>query len=243
MADDRDLIARSPLIPALEASGGALLSDLAGWRVVRQYSAPAEELAAAATDVVLADESPCGKFLLQGQNGAPIVEGIIDSPVPSICSVLQVEGSQVGIECSFTVFRLRADLFFFDSSAGYAQALALLLEEHSGSSVYVTDITHGRSQFRVVGPACRSLLSKLCGLDFGEAAFPHLACRETSLAQTKQLIARHDVTLPSRAVVPSFTIIGGRALGAYVWETIMIAGTEYGIAPMGVTAADQIREG
>lgn len=243
MADDRDLLARSPLIAALEASGAALLCDLAGWRVVSQYSAPEEELATAATDVVLADESPCGKFLLEGKNGAEIVEGIIDSPVPAICSGLQVEVSQGGVECSFTVFRLRTDLFFFDSSTGHTQALALLLEEHNGSSVYVTDITHGRSQFRVVGPACRSLLSKLCGLDFGEAAFPHLACRETSLARTKQLITRHDVTLPSYAVVPSFTIIGGRSLGAYVWETIMIAGTEYGIAPMGATAVDQIREG
>ena len=93
----------------------------------------------------------------------------------------------------------------------------------------VTDLTHGRSELRLVGPAAPELLSKVCGLDFDPGRFPDGDARQSSVARTRQLIVRGDV-----GGLPSYSLIGGRSLGAYLWDTLMQAGAEFSIAPLGL---------
>ena len=51
---------------------------------------------------------------------------------------------------------------------------------------------------------------------------------QTSVAKTHQLIIRADV-----ADLPAYRLIGGRDLGAYVWDTLMEAGRDLQLSPIG----------
>ena len=79
----------------------------------------------------------------------------------------------------------------------------------------MTDVTHGRSEIRVVGPASTSLMRKVCGLDFHPEAFPDGAARQSDVAKTTQLVIRRDI-----GELPAFSVIGARSLGAYLWDTM-----------------------
>ena len=107
--------------------------------------------------------------------------------------------------------------------------------------VTVTDVTHGRSELTIVGPRGPRLLSRLCGLDFQTQAFPNNYARQSSLAKTSQLIIRSDCLSASGAeTIVAFTLIGARSLAAYLWETVLEAGRDLDIAPIGQAALVQL---
>jgi sarcosine oxidase gamma subunit len=69
----------------------------------------------------------------------------------------------------------------------------------------------------------------LCGLDFHPAAFPKGSAKQSSVAKTTQLVVCHDL-----AETAAYSIIGGRSLAAYLWETILVAGRDLGVRPVGI---------
>lgn len=244
------LLKSSP-IEDLARKQGAAMGERAGWRVVRRFGSPADELRAAREDVALADETPNGKLLLEGADAAAVVESAFAIPALAINGGAAFEHG--------SIYRLRRDLFFISTVPGSERPVAeqadaaarslLLLPSgpppasggsgggtpgESNAFVTLTDITHGNAEFRVVGPDSAALLSKLCGLDFHPRVFPNQCAKQSSLAKTVQLIIRRDV-----GALPAYSIIGGRSLGAYLWEAILRAGHEFGIAPLG---NDTIRE-
>jgi glycine cleavage system aminomethyltransferase T len=58
---------------------------------------------------------------------------------------------------------------------------------------------------------------------------------QTSVAKTHQLIIRADVI-----DLPAYRLIGGRALGAYVWDTLMEAGRDLQLSPIGCQALERL---
>ncbi|MDP6793529.1 MAG: sarcosine oxidase subunit gamma family protein, partial [Anaerolineales bacterium] len=128
------------------------------------------------------------------------------------------------------VYALRPDLFFVATAPGVETELVdrvRAVDADAGGLAIVTDVTSGRAQIRVTGSLCRQLLPKLCGLDFGENSFMDGCAKTSSLAKTTQLILRCD-----RDGILSFGIVGGRSLGAYLWEMMLQAGREWGITPV-----------
>ena len=79
----------------------------------------------------------------------------------------------------------------------------------------VTDITHGRGVLRAQGPDTARMLSKVCGLDFSEGAFPDYHAAQSSLAKVKALIIRRD-----EDNLPTFLIVSDRSLTAYVSDVV-----------------------
>ena len=94
----------------------------------------------------------------------------------------------------------------------------------------MTDVTHGRAQFRLTGPGTVDLLSRLCALDFDDSRFPDGTARQTSVAKTTQLVIRDDL---HEGTGPSYRLIGARSLAAYLWQTILEAGRDLGVRPLG----------
>jgi glycine cleavage system aminomethyltransferase T len=89
----------------------------------------------------------------------------------------------------------------------------------------------------LIGPRCRQILSKVCALDFHPDSFPQLGVKVTSLAKTRQIIMRRD-----RPGLPAFSLAGAPSLAAYVWDTLLEAGREFGLVPIGLAALRQLEE-
>ena len=207
---------------------GATFTEQREWCIPEVYTTLEAEVAAARERIALADEMPNGKLLVEGDQAESVLMDAFD------LESLKINEGRDGI------YRLRNDLFFISTPSGREVSAQKKLTTASATSeqfVTVTDITHGRAEIRVVGPDSQALLSKVCGLDLHPSAFPNEAAKQSSLAKTTQLIIRRDI-----GELPAFSIIGTQSLGPYVWDTMMEAGKEFGLVPIGRTALDVLAD-
>ena len=204
---------------------GAHLTEVAGWQVPERFGDGATEERAARGGVALGDETPRAKLLVQGDDAARVIAAATGLAAPRVG---EVSGGRV------TACGLRPDLLLVAAGPGEGEGILKALEDTAARApglVTVTDVTHGRFEYRIVGPQAPRLLSKVCGLDFDDSAFPDRRARETSVARVKALVVRADA-----GELPGFRLLGGRAPGAYVWDVLMEAGAEFDIAPIGAAA-------
>jgi sarcosine oxidase subunit alpha len=207
---------------------GAQFTEQRRWRIPEVYTTLEDEITAAREGVVLADESPNGKLTIEGDGAESVLSAAFDVPTLAIG-----EGFN-------RIYRLRSNFFFISTPPGGETAARKKLTttvEKSEQFVTVTDITHGWSEIRVIGPASQELLSKVCGLDFHPTAFPDGAAKQSSLVKTAQLIIRRDID-----ELPTFSIIGAQSLGAYIWDTMVEAGQEFGLLPIGRSALGMLED-
>ena len=203
-----------------------------GWRVAAVYSTVEEEVARARDGVALADESPRGKIRIEGEEAAEVLEAAF---APGSLAL----GAGTAIE-SGHLYRLRPDLFHLGTAPGAEEAArekVAAAAKSAGLPVSATDVTEGCAEIRVVGAAGRELMSKVCGLDFDPAAFPDGGARQTSVAKTAQLVIRRDL-----GPLPAYSLVGARSLGAYLWITLAEAGGQWGLAPLGRRALEELEK-
>lgn len=88
----------------------------------------------------------------------------------------------------------------------------------------VVDLTHVRSMFRLIGDHAATLLSRICALDFSDGMFPSGAAARTLVAGVATELVRDDVDS-----VQSYLVLPSSSFGAYLWDVIEDAGTEFDI--------------
>ena len=94
--------------------------------------------------------------------------------------------------------------------------------ERTRCSARATDYRHGTAVVSLSGSAAPHVLSKVCGLDFAEAAFPDLQVRQTSAAKIETLIVRCD-----EDALRVYLLHVHRPFGQYMWHTLGDAALEF----------------
>ncbi len=90
--------------------------------------------------------------------------------------------------------------------------------------VSVIDHTHSRALFRLTGDRGRSLLEKVCSLDWSDQMMPDGAVCSASLAKVTVDLVRNDVDGER-----SYLIACDRSFAQYLFDAIVDAGQEFGI--------------
>lgn len=221
-----DTAVKQTPIDDIARAAGAAFEEEAGWRVVRGFGQDEAGVQAARRGVALADCSARGKVLVEGAEAMSVVQEAWGVAELEVGRGAPIDGGHV--------YRLRDDGCFLSVEPAMATEAARRAEAAAQTAetlAVVTDVTHGRGELWLVGPAARTLLSRLCGLDFHPDVFANHTARESSVAKTKQLIIRRDV-----GRTPAFALIGGRSLAAYLWETALEAGRDLEVVPVGRAA-------
>jgi len=214
---------RSPLHSVTE-SLGAQYSEQAGWLVPQDFGDGVAETAALRSAAGLIDASARGKLFIEGEQATQVMQELWATPNMAI-------GAGAVISTG-TLFRLRLDLhLLFTEPGAEIEAMQALEAAKTEHLLTVTDRTHGQAMLLLVGPASREVLSRLCGLDLHPSAFPNLSTQTSSVAKTRQIIIRQDV-----GDLPVFALIGAGSLAAYLWKTILVAGRDLGLIPVGQAA-------
>jgi sarcosine oxidase subunit alpha len=102
---------------------------------------------------------------------------------------------------------------------------------------HLTDVTSVYAGMALIGPRSREVLHKLTAIDVRPTALPDGACAETALAGVHALLLYADL-----GTLPSYEIYVTRDVAEFVWETLLDAGREYGIVPIGFLAYRSIRD-
>jgi heterotetrameric sarcosine oxidase gamma subunit len=192
-----------------------------GWQVAQNFGK-----AASTESVALCDQSHRGKIRIEGQTAG----AMLDADELAIGVGKAVDDGRV--------YRLRRDLFFVTTVAGAVADVAGSLTTQAANSpdlITVTDVTHGNAELWLIGPNSAELLSRLCGLDFHNSQLQDGTAKQSSIAKTTQLIIRRDL-----GEQPAYALIGGRSLAAYLWQTILEAGQDLGIQPIGSTVLESL---
>lgn len=193
----------------------AEFAELDGWQVAHRFGQAADM-----ESVALSDQSHNGKIRIEGRTAGMM----LDADELAVGAGKAVKYGRI--------YRLRRDLFFVTTEAGTVADVAgslTTLAADQPDLITVTDVTHGNAELWLIGPQSTELLSRLCGLDFHDSQFPNGTAKQSSVAKTTQLIIRRDL-----GDVPAYAIIGGRSLAAYLWQTILEAGQDLGIQPIGL---------
>jgi heterotetrameric sarcosine oxidase gamma subunit len=221
----------SPL-HAIHRGLGAQFEYQAGWQIPKAYTSLPVEAAVLRERVGVVDVSAVSKLLVKGDEAQGLLTTMFDT-VPAEPGLVSEMNAQDG---RGYIARLTADEFLVITSPGTegdtAQRLRTNQESHF---VTVVDQTSGLAGLLVAGPNSRELLSKLCGLSFAPADFPDRRMAQTSLAKVHALIVHAD-----RGDLPAFELYFERPYGVYVWEAVLDAGAEFGIAPCGWEATSSL---
>ena len=105
-----------------------------------------------------------------------------------------------------------------------------------GDGVHITNVTEDNAAFNLAGPESRKVLSELTDADLPNEAMPYMSVRDVTLAGVSCRLMRIGFTGEL-----SYEIHCPASYGLHVWEAIMAAGTEFGIAPFGVEAQRVLR--
>jgi heterotetrameric sarcosine oxidase gamma subunit len=160
--------------------------------------------------------------------GAPIVriQGPAGEPLQGLFQAVPAKPSDVVELGQGLLARLRPQEFYlFGKTVEAVLPTAAELDRHFAGSeqpIHATNYTHGQAVIWLAGPAAPQLLSKICGLDFREQAFPNRQVKQTSVAKIKALIVRDD-----EGDIPAYFLHVTRPMGQYFWETLWDAGQEF----------------
>jgi heterotetrameric sarcosine oxidase gamma subunit len=126
--------------------------------------------------------------------------------------------------------RLAADHALLLTEAGQEEAVREALAVR-GKEGYVTDVTSVLAGLALVGPRAREIMRKLTALNVESVALPDGACAETGVAGVHAVLLRADL-----GELPAYEIYVTRDVAEFVWDTLLDAGREYGLTPLGLSA-------
>lgn len=142
------------------------------------------------------------------------------------------------IESEMTVTRLAQDHYYVLSAAvGELHDLDMLTQgKRHGEDVTIVNISDDYGMLVLAGPRARDVLAKLTDADLGNNAFPWLSAREIDVAgvPTRALRVNYAGELGWELHHPMASMAG-------LYDAVMAAGEEFGIANFGVYALNSLR--
>jgi heterotetrameric sarcosine oxidase alpha subunit len=245
-------IRRAPL-HEWHAAHGAKFVEAGQWLRPRAYLRPGESFDAAWRREVLAvrgaagicDVSTLGKIDVQGPDATAFLERVYCNGFASLAVgrcryglMLREDGMVLD---DGTVTRIGEHHYFLTTTTANAgRAMAhleyLLQTAWSELKVRVASITDQYGQIALAGPRSRDALRKLVDIDVDNAALPFLASAAATVAGARVRLFRisYSGELAYEIAVPA-----GHT--AAVWEELLGAGRELGLAPYGTEAMAAMR--
>ena len=180
------------------------------------------------------------KFAVTGAEAAPFLDRLIAGRLPSIgrISLSYFCTAKGGILSEMTIARL-ADRHFYLCSAAVAEwhdHQWMLHHLAAGEDVRIENISARHGTLVVAGPKAREVLARLTDADLSNQAFPWLTVREIDIGFTAVLALRvnyvgelgWELHVPAEYQEP-------------VYQSVMAAGAEFGIADFGMYAMESLR--
>ena len=222
---------------------GATMVDLGPWRRPYSYGSPQEECIDVRQRVGIIDVSTLGKLDVRGRDAPEFLDKVYTHRF----SGLRIGRIRYGLLCSDngaimddgTVTRLGEDRYFITTTTGNVE----LMEEWfkwwmAGTEmcVHVTNITSAFAAINVAGPKARDTLNKLADIDLSPDAFRYMSSGQGMVAGVPAILLRIGFVGES-----GWELHFPAEYGEHMWEALMEAGEEFGIAPFGLEAQRILR--
>ncbi|MDR5651547.1 sarcosine oxidase subunit alpha [Ruixingdingia sedimenti] len=244
---------KAPMDPWAEAQG-AVFEPVALWRRARYFPQAGEDMQAAVArecrmarqGVGIFDASTLGKIEVVGPDAVTFMERMYTNPwaklSPGRCRYGLLLGEDGFIRDDGVIGRLAADRFHVTTTTGGAARVLAMMEDYLQTEwpdldVWLTSTTEHWGVIAVQGPNARRLLEPFVEeLDLSDAAFPHMAVAECTVAG-----------IPARLFRVSFTGELGFEVNVpadrapELWQALWAAGQAHGIVAYGTETMHVLR--
>jgi sarcosine dehydrogenase len=216
-------------------------ADERTWDRPGYFAHVAREHRAVRERVGLLDMTSFGKLDVTGPGALGFLQRLaandVDRPVGSLVYT-QLLNRRGGIEADVTVTRLGEAAFrVMTGTASAAMDLGWLrLHLPEDGSVEVTDVTEQLAVVSVWGPAARRTVGRVSRSDLSTAAFPYLASRLIDVGGVD--VRANRVSFAGEL---GYELVIPRAAAGRVWDAVLEAGRDVGIAPVGYYALNTLR--
>lgn len=106
----------------------------------------------------------------------------------------------------------------------------------AGACAHLTDLTSALAALDLVGPSAPEVLSRLIALDLRPTVFAPGTLTQGGLAGVHAIVLRLDL-----GPHLGYRLLVGRELAECVWDVLLDAGAEFGMAPVGTLAHALLR--
>jgi aminomethyltransferase len=239
MTETLDSALHETPLQARHVALGARMIDFAGWLMPVQYTGILEEHRAVRERAGLFDLSHMGELFVVGEEaGAGLAHALVTDP-PSLAigraHYSMIVAPDGGIIDDLIVYRLAADRYLVVANAGNARIVSdELAERLGGFKAVLDDRSLATALVAIQGPRSVEIVRPLTDVDLD--ALRYYAIAEGSVAGIPALVARTGYTGEDGFEV---FVENGRAIE--LWDALMAAGAEHGIAPIGLGARDTLR--
>jgi 4-methylaminobutanoate oxidase (formaldehyde-forming) len=205
------------------------------------FDCHAAEHRACREGVAIFDQTGFSKYICKGQDAVNVLQRLCGNDVNVAVGRVVYTGmfnERAGFESDLTVVRTGSDEFYLVS--GTAQTVRDLdwIARHlrPDEEAETVDVTSAWSVIGVMGPQSRALLSRLTDADLSNAAFPFGTAQNISLGKASVRALR--VTYVGEL---GWELHVGTEQAALVYDSLMEAGQQFGIANAGHYAINSLR--
>jgi 4-methylaminobutanoate oxidase (formaldehyde-forming) len=224
-----------------DAARGEIAADQYSYGRQNWFAAVGREHEACRERVVVIDQTSFAKFLIVGRDSQAALSWIAANDVarpPGHLIYTQMLNAKGGIECDLTVGRLSENEFYIVTGTGFATHdyhwIARAIPD--GLDARLIDVTSAYAVLSLMGPRSRDVLGSLTKDDVSNAGFPFGRIRRIALAcaPVTALRVTYVGELGWELHIPV-------EFAATVYEALMAAGKDHGIANAGYRAIESLR--
>ena len=218
---------------------GARMIDFAGWLMPVQYAGILEEHRAVRERAGLFDLSHMGELFVEGEGAGEGLAAALVSDPPSL-AVGRAHYSMIvapdgGIIDDLIVYRVTENRFLVVANASNAKVVSdALAERLQGFRAVLDDRSLATALVAIQGPRSVEIVRPLTDVDLD--ALRYYAIAEGTVAGVPALVARTGYTGED-----GFEVFVETSRAVDVWDALMAAGRDAGLAPIGLGARDTLR--
>ena len=221
---------------------GAKMVPFAGYEMPVQYSGISAEHEAVRLRAGLFDVSHMGEFMVKGDGAESYLQSITSNDITKLidgkAQYACLTNDAGNIIDDLLIYRIESGIYMIVVNASNIAkdwAWMLKAKENAGFQVTLTDISEKTSLLSLQGPLATEILQKISSVDFNALSY---------YTFTKGIISGIKNILISAT---GYTGAGGYELyldnvgAAILWRSILDAGAEQGLIPVGLGARDTLR--
>lgn len=223
---------------AAHVAAGARMVEFGGWSMPVQYTGILEEHRAVREAAGLFDVSHMGEIRLQGPDALELVQRLITNDA-SRMSAGQVIYSPMcletgGVVDDLLVYRMGSDDYLLVVNASNTEKDLAWVRRHAAGNVTVTDQSPETAQLALQGPRAVSILQPLTDVDLGKMQYYWFD--RGRVGGIECIISRTGYTGED-----GFELYLPPEKAEELWNGLLEAGKETGLAPVGLGARDTLR--
>lgn len=222
----------------IHVAKGAKMVTFAGFEMPIVYTSIIEEHQTVRTRAGLFDVSHMGEFFIEGTDAESFLNFITINDVSALADG-QAQYSAMcypdgGIVDDLIIYRFEKNRYMMVVNAGNVQKDFSWIKEHLSGKVSIKNDSDAYGLLALQGPASMKILSKITDVNLRDIQFYHFV--ETNVAGFPVILSRTGYTGE-----PGFEFYHKTQFSKDLWQSIMKAGDEYQLAPVGLGARDTLR--